>query len=88
MLSLLGPTRLHTGHVASEATKTFSHTGFPPSCKHLHLCLLVFMIKLEVSLLETEPRSLHHPYVISYAGLNLPLPLSSAPLSCKKVLAQ
>lgn len=58
MLPLHGPTPLHTGHVASEATKACSHTGFPPSCKHCHLCLLAFMARLEVSLLETEPRSL------------------------------
>ncbi len=58
MLPLYGPTPLCKGHVSSEATKTWSHTGFPPSCKHCHLCLLAFMAKLEVLLLEIEPRPL------------------------------
>lgn len=54
MLSLHGATSLHTGHVANEGTQTWSHTGFPPCFKHYHLCLLVFMTKLEVSQLEIK----------------------------------
>lgn len=40
LLSLHGPTALYTVHAVAEATQTWSHSGYPPNCKHCHLCLL------------------------------------------------
>lgn len=64
--------------------KTWSHLGFPLSCECCHLCLLIFMTKLEVLLLEIEARPLVvewkcfliAPPICCLLNLNLPLSLS------------